>query len=170
MKRRTFLTTGLTTAGIAAATAPGFAAESATNRNKSVARRFTEEVWGRHNAELLNDVVSPDFLNHDPFPGTDGNREGEREALVIHRKAMGNPEAHVDDQIAEGDKVATRWTLRATHKGEFLGIAPTGKRVTISGINICRIKDGKIAELWRKVDVMSLMQQLGAVSQPAKKK
>jgi predicted ester cyclase len=75
---------------------------------------------------------------------------------------MSESEITVDDQIAEGDKVATRWTFRAKHAGEFLGIAPTGKRITITGINICRIQEGKIAEMWRATDVMSLLQQLGA--------
>ena len=161
MNRRTFLTTGLAGGAVAAPTS-AIAGESPTEGSKAVARRFTLDLWGAHNAALVDQLLSSNFVNHDPFPGTAGNRDGEKQAVAIHSAAMAEPEAKVDDQIAEGDKVATRWTFRATHKGEFLGIAATGKRVTITGINICRIEQGKIAELWREVDVVSLLQQLGA--------
>jgi steroid delta-isomerase-like uncharacterized protein len=169
MNRRSFLTTALA-AGVAGATMSASAAESTTTRAKTLARRFTKEIWGAHDAGLVDELLSADFVNHDPFPGTAGNREGEKQAVAIHRSAMVEAEATVDDQIAEGDKVATRWTFRATHKGEFLGIAPTGKRITITGINICRIQKGKIAEMWRKTDVMSLLQQLGAAPPLGKQK
>jgi len=168
MNRRTFLTTGLA-AGAVGTTTSALAADSATEGNKTLARRFTEDVWGAHSAGLVDELLSSDFVNHDPFPGTAGNREGEKQAVAIHSAAMAEPEANVDDQIAEGDKVATRWTFCATHKGEFLGIAATGKRIKITGINICRIENGKIAELWREVDVMSLLQQLGTAPAPRKK-
>ena len=161
MNRRTFLTTGLATGGTAAATS-AFGAESATEGNKALARRFTEDVWGSHNAGLLDELLSPDFVNHDPFPGTAGDREGEEKAIAIHSAAMADPEAKVEDLIAEGDRVAVRFSFRATHKGTFLGIAPTRKRVTITGMNFYRIRGGKIVELWREVDVLGLLQQLGA--------
>jgi steroid delta-isomerase-like uncharacterized protein len=148
----------------------GLAAEFVTEGNKSLACRFTKEVWGGHNAGLLDELLTPDFVNHDPFPGTEGNREGEKQAIAVHRAAMAEPEATVDDQIAEGDKVATRWTFRATHKGEFLGAAPSGKRITITGINIHRIQNGKIAEMWREQDVVTLMRQLGAAPPLGKQK
>jgi predicted ester cyclase len=98
------------------------------------------------------------------------NREGEKRLLRMHRAAFADAEATIDDQIAEGDKVVTRWTFRSTHKGKFMGIAPTGKRVTITGINIHRIEGGKIVELWRQKDVLGLMQQLGAVRPRRRKK
>jgi steroid delta-isomerase-like uncharacterized protein len=169
MNRRTFLTTGLAGSAVAAA-APAFGAESATERNKALARRFTEDVWGGHKAGLLDELLAPDFVNHDPFPGTAANLDGERQALAIHSAAMSDAKATVDDQIAEGDKVATRWTFCATHQGEFMGIAATGKRIKITGINICRIRNGRIVELWREVDVMGLLEQLGAARGPGKKK
>ena len=132
-------------------------------RNKALARRFTEDLWGAHNAGLVDELLSSDFVNHDPFPGTSGDREGERQAIAIHSAALSDTRATVDDQIGEGEKVAIRWTFSATHTGEFLGIPPTGKKIEMTGINIYRIENGKIAELWREVDVMSLLQQLGAV-------
>jgi len=161
MNRRTFLSTGLATGAVATIVSPS-AAESATANNKTLACRFSEEAWGRRNVALLDDLLSPDFVNHNPFPGTAGNREGERQSLIKHLNAMVDSQCTVDDQIAEGDKVATRWTFCATHNGEFLGIAPTGKRVKITGINICRIQGGKIVELWREVNVLGLLHQLGA--------
>jgi steroid delta-isomerase-like uncharacterized protein len=169
MDRRTFLTTGLA-AGTVAASASSFGAESAPEGNKAVARRFTEVVWGAHNAAVLEELLSPGFVNHDPFPGTEGNIDGERQALAIHSAALGESEATADDQIAEGDKVATRWTFCGTHKGEFLGIAATGKRIKITGINICRIENGKIVELWREVDIMGVLRQLGAAPPIPEKK
>jgi steroid delta-isomerase-like uncharacterized protein len=137
--------------------------------NKALARRFTEGLWGAHKAELVDELLAPDFVNHDPFPGTTGDREGERQAIAIHSAALSDTRATVDDQIAEGDKVAVRWTFSATQTGEFLGIPPTGNKVEMSGINICRTENGKIAELWRVVDVMGLLQQLGAVPPPGGK-
>ena len=168
MKRRTFVTAGLA-AGAAVAANSALGAESAREPNKVLAKRFTEEVWGRHNTGLIDELLAPDFVNHDPFPGTAGNLAGEKQALAMHSAALDDTEATVDDQIAEGDKVATRWTFCATHKGEFLGLAPTGKRVKITGINICRMANGRIAELWREVDVLSLLQQLGAAPPLGKK-
>ena len=163
MNRRAFLVTGAG-AGVALAASATSArgAESATAANKAVARRFTEELWGGHKAELVDELIAADFVNHNPFPGTDGDREGEKKAVLLHGAAMGDPEGKVEDQIAEGDKVATRWMFVATHRGKFMGIAPTGKRVKISGVNILRIADGKIVELWREVDVFGMLQQLGA--------
>ena len=170
MKRRTFLTTALAAGAAAAATPSAAAAQSTGEENKALARRFTEEAWGGRNVALLDELLSPDFVNHDPFPGTPADREGEKQALTMHSAAMADSQATVEDQIAEGDKVATRWTFRTTHKGKFLGIAPTGKRVKIKGINICRIESGKIVELWREVDVLGLLQQLGAVPRQGEKK
>ena len=163
MRRRTFLTRGLAVGGAAAATST-YAAESTTETNKTLARRFSLEAWGTGNAALLDELLCPDFVNHNPFPGTAGNREGEKQALAMHSAAMVDPQATVEDLIAEGDKVVARYSFSATHKGKFLGIAPTGKRVKLTGINIYRIEGGKIVELWREVDVAGLLLQLGAAA------
>ena len=161
MNRRAFLTTGVAT-GVAATASAALGAEYCTNSNKAVARRFTEDLWGRHRVDLVDELLTEDFVNHNPFPETEGNREGERKAVTLHSAVMGDPNGKVEDQVAEGDKVATRWSFAGTHKGEFLGIAPTGKRVHITGINICRFKNGRIVELWRQVDVVGAIAQLRA--------
>jgi len=168
MNRRTFLTRGLAAGAVVAATST-HAAESTPETNKTLARRFTLEAWGTGNAALLDELLCPGFVNHNPFPGTAGNREGEKQAITMHSTAMVDRQATVDDLIAEGDKVAARYSFSATHKGKFLGVAPTGKRVKITGINIYRIERGKIVELWRQVDVVGMLQQLG-VAPPGEKK
>jgi predicted ester cyclase len=81
--------------------------------------------------------------------------------------AFPEPQATIEDQIAEGDKVMTRFTARCTHRGEFMGIAPTGKHVTFTGLFVSRFEEGKIAETWMYVDTLSLFQQLGAFPQIA---
>jgi steroid delta-isomerase-like uncharacterized protein len=163
MNRRAFLTSGIA-AGAALAAAPASSvAGTAVEENKALARRFTVDLWGKRNVALIDQLLSPDFLSHDPFPGLPADREGERKLLAVHIAAWADAESTVEDQIAEGEKVVTRWTFAATHKGEFLGIAPTGKRVKIKGINIHRIEGGKIVELWREVDAFGLLRQLGAV-------
>lgn len=160
MNRRAFLTSGIA-AGAAAATAPAAGvASTATEENKALARRFTLDLWGKRNVALIDELLSADFVSHDPFPGMPADREGEKKLLTMHIAAWGKAEGTVEDQIAEGDKVVTRWTFLATHQGEFMGIAPTGKRVKMKGINIHRIEGGKIAELWREVDVFGLLEQL----------
>ena len=107
-----------------------------------MARRFTLDVWGARIVALADQLLPAEFVNHDPFPGTKGNREGEKQSLAIHGAALGEAEAKVDDQIAAGDMVVTRWTFRAAHKGEIFGIALTGKKVETTGINVCRIEQG----------------------------
>ena len=92
--------------------------------------------------------------------------EGYKQAVSGIRVAFHDMERIVDDMIAEGGKVAVRWTGRSTHKGEWMGIAPTGKQVTTTGISIFRIEGGKIAEEWSEADVLGLMQQLRAVPPP----
>lgn len=169
MNRRTFLATGLG-AGAAAGVACAATPQSTAERNKSLARRFTEDLWAKGDEALIEELLAPDFVSHDPFPGMAPNREGEKQLLRMHSAAFADAEATIDDQIAEGDKVVTRWTFRATHKGKFMGVAPTGKRVKITGINIHRVRDGKIVELWREKDVLGLMQQLGAMPRRRKKR
>jgi len=164
MDRRAFLTTGLA-AGAAAATAAA-AAECPLERNKALTRRFAAELWGKGDVALADELLSADFVNHNPFPGTAGDREGEKQALRTHEPAFVDREVAVDDQIAEADKVVTRFTFCATHQGAFLGIAPTGKRVKLTGINIHRVKDGKIVEMWREVDVLGMFGQLGVKLPP----
>jgi steroid delta-isomerase-like uncharacterized protein len=134
--------------------------------NKAVAVRFNEDVWGRGDEAALEELLAPDFVEHDPLPGQSPDREGHRQILAAFRSAF--PDLHVttEDVVAEGEKVVSRWTARGTHQGELMGIAPTGNGVTIKGIDVLRISGGRIVERWAQSNDLELMQQLGAVPAP----
>ena len=136
--------------------------------NKALVSRFTEEVYGKGNIALIDKFLSPDYVFPAPPPGVTPDQEGIKQFVSMHHTAFPDFRLMVKDIIAEGDKVVNRWTWSGTHKGEFMGIPPTGKYVTLTGISIHRIEDGKIAEQWHEVDMMGLMQQFGVVPSPGK--
>jgi len=131
--------------------------------NKALARRSMEEIWGKGNLDTVDELYAADFVWHWAPPGVASNREGYKQFVTTCFAAFGDVHCATEDVIAEGDKVVIRWTWRATHKGEYMGIAPTGKQVTITGIAISRIVGGKTVEEWGEMDNLGMMQQLGAV-------
>jgi predicted ester cyclase len=135
-----------------------------TEENKAIVRRLTEEVWVKGNLAVADELVSPDFVFHDPYGETRGI-DGFKQMVKATHAAFSDLQATIEDQIAEGDKVATRFTQRCTHTGELVwwGLAPTGKQVTITGTVTNRIEDGKIVERWVDLDLLGMMQQLGVV-------
>ena len=139
--------------------------------NKAIVRRVFEEVWNTGNLALIDELYAADYVRHNAPPDRPGGPAGEKQHRALFRAAF--PDLHItaDDMVAEGDRVAVRYTWRGTHQGAELGIAPTGKQVTMSGIAIHRIVAGKIAELWVVGDELGLMQQLGVIppaTQPEK--
>ena len=132
-------------------------------QNKGIARRFAEEVINKNNLDAIDDLFAPNYVSHVLPPGLPQGPEGEKLFASSFHAAF--PDAHltVEDMIAEGDKVATRFTYRATHKGEFMGIPPSGKQVTFTGIRIFRFDGGTIAEQWGESDNLGFMQQLGVI-------
>ena len=134
--------------------------------NKAVIRRWVEALNNGTGAEAADAVLTTTFVMHTPY-GLAAGPQGMKDRLAALSAAFPDSQITVEDQIAEGDKVTTRYTIRATHRGEFMGIAPTGKHVTVTGIAIFRVEEGKIAELWDNQDVLGLMQQLGAIPQIA---
>jgi predicted ester cyclase len=137
-----------------------------TNENKAIMRRALEEVVNQGNLDLIDELVGPNFVDHTPFPGLPPTREGVRQTIKMLREAF--PDLHVtsEELVAEGDMVVSRQSTRGTHKGEFMGVPPTEKEVTWTGILMFRISDGQIVGQWLEQDVMGLMQQLGVVSMP----
>jgi steroid delta-isomerase-like uncharacterized protein len=135
--------------------------------NKNLVRRFYREI-DAGNIDALDELVAEDYLDHSPppFPGIEApGREGLKQAFRLFWDAT--PGTHeIADQIAEGDKVVTRWTMRGTHREEFRGIAPTGKELEITGIGIFRFSDGKVVESWDNFDQLGMMQQLGVIPTP----
>jgi len=134
-----------------------------TAANKTIVRRGLEELYNQGNLDLADEIFAPEYVWHNVSGPDVHGSEGMKEHVALVRNAF--PDIHItaDDMIAEGDKVVTRWTIVATHKGEFVGIPPTGVQVTFTGILISRIADGKIAEDWENSDVLGLMQQLGVI-------
>ena len=137
-----------------------------TEENKAVVRRWFEAFNPQNPAGVLEDCA-PDFVFHGTGVWPDMDLAGAKQLTTAFWAAFPDMHVVVEDMIAEGDKVVSRYTIRATHQGEFMGIPPTGKQVSWTGIGIDRIKDGKFVESWMNEDNLGLMQQLGAIPQMA---
>jgi steroid delta-isomerase-like uncharacterized protein len=136
--------------------------------NKEIVRRIAEEPW-RGNYDVIDEHVAADYVGHDPsMPEPIRGPAGFREFVRTYQDAFRNARITVEEQLAEGDLVATRWTGRGIHEGELMGVQPTGKETTVTGITISRLKDGKVAEEWSSWDTFGMLVQLGAVSAPTR--
>lgn len=131
--------------------------------NKVIAARFYE-VYNEGNIELIDELFSSDFVGRDPnYPSQERHGpEGVKRVVEAFRNAFPDLEGTLEDQTAEGDKVVNRYTGRGTHRGEFLGVGPTGREVELSGVTIFRLRGGKIVEGWDFYDGLGLLRQLGA--------
>jgi steroid delta-isomerase-like uncharacterized protein len=134
--------------------------------NKALVRRFVDEVQSRGNVDAVDEFCSPEFVNHSAPPGLPPDREGVKIVTAMFRAAFPDSYFTVEDMMAEGDKVATRKTFQGTHQGEFMGIPPTGRQVSMGLIDIVRISDERVVEHWSMGDNLGMMQQLGVVPQP----
>jgi steroid delta-isomerase-like uncharacterized protein len=130
--------------------------------NKALARRFYDEVINQGNLDLLDELVSEDFVEHEELPGlpTTGP-EAPKAALGMFRAAFPDLQFTADEMIAEGDKVVVRGTMAGTHKGEFMGIPPTNKSFQVQFIDIVEIREGKATAHWGQTDQGAMMEQLG---------
>ena len=133
-----------------------------TEHNKALVRRVNEEGLNQHNPALVDELCAPDIIYHNASTTMQG-REPYKQYLSM--LLAGGPDLHItiEDQIAEGDKVVTRYTTRGTHQGSFMGIPPTGKHITVTGIVITRFANCKEVEEWANADWLGLLQQLGVV-------
>ncbi len=133
--------------------------------NTAIVRRLFEEDMNRDNPAVFDEVISPDYVNHDmpaPAPGA----EGFRQVIGMFRAAFPDLRVEVEDEIGEGDMVSTRGTMRGTHRGDFMGVPATGNSVAVPYIDIWRVEDGRLVENWVQMDMMGLMQQIGAIPAP----
>jgi predicted ester cyclase len=137
-----------------------------TEDNKALVRRFVDEVQSKGNADLIDEICSAEFVNHSAPPGIPTDCEGIKIVTAMFRGAFPDSYFTVEDMVAEGDKVATRKTFHGTHGGEFMGIPPSGRTVTIGLIDIVRISEGRVVEHWSMGDNLGMMRQLGVVPQP----
>jgi steroid delta-isomerase-like uncharacterized protein len=139
--------------------------------NKTVVRRLFEEVWNQGNLPVTDELFAPNYAHHDSStPDVGRGPESEKKRATLYRTAFPDLRLTIEDIIAEGETVMARWSCQGTHKGDLSGIAPTGKRITISGISTARIANGKMAEGWVNWDALGLMQQLGVVPELGKTK
>ena len=134
-----------------------------SEENKALVRRWFAEI-DKGNWQIVDELITVDYIDHNPpLPDMAPGREGVKQANTLLRAAFPDVRHTIEDQIAEGDKVVTRLTGRATFQGAILGIPPTGKVITMEGISIHRIAGGQFVEHWAMADQLSLYQQLGAI-------
>ncbi len=138
--------------------------------NKALARRVFDEIWSGGKLDLVDELLDPEFVGRpiglaEPFKGP----EGAKEFIGRLREAFPDIRFPIDDLIGEEDKVVVRWTATGTNDGEFMGIEPSGRQVTIAGMTIRAIRDGRIIEGWTNMDALGLLRQIGAVPEPARR-
>ena len=134
--------------------------------NKDIVRRAIEEPWTK--LDVLDELIADDYIGHDPaLPEPIRGVQGAKDNVSGYLAAFEGAKITVQEQIGEGDLVASRWEARGKHTGELMGIAPTGKDAVVSGITLSRVADGKIAEEWTNWDTLGMLQQIGAVPAPA---
>jgi steroid delta-isomerase-like uncharacterized protein len=132
--------------------------------NKALSRRLLEEAFNAGNIDVVDELVTTDVVNHDAaLPEAMIGPEAAKASIRGYRTAFPDLRITIEEQIADDQGVATRWSAKGTHEGELMGMAPTGKQATVTGITIDRIVDDRIAESWTNWDTLGMLQQLGVV-------
>jgi len=130
--------------------------------NKAVVRKWIEQGWNKHNIDIIDETYAPDFIQHGGGP--DLNSAAELKSFVAdYLKAFPSLSFTIDDLVAEGDRVVWRFVGTATHDGPLMGIPASGRKAAVPGIAIFRIANDQIAEAWLNLDVLSMLQQIGAI-------
>jgi steroid delta-isomerase-like uncharacterized protein len=132
-----------------------------STENKAIFKKFMEEIWNKGNLGFADEVLSSDFLNYTPGLDVKGI-EAFKQYVIGFRTAFPDLELSINDQFGEEEKVVTHWTATGTHKGEVMGIAPTGNRITLTGATITRFAGGKMAQNVMYWDRLGFLEQLGA--------
>ena len=138
-----------------------------SKENVAISRRIMDEVWNQGNMAVADELIAADVVDNNAPPGFPPGREGFKAQVNMYHTAFPGVRMVVEDQIAEGDKVVTRWSGHGTHQGELMGIPPTGKQVRVTGISIERYAGGKVVETWNNFDQLGMLQQMGVVPMPA---
>lgn len=133
------------------------------NENKRLSNLINEDIISQGNLALADEILSSDYVDHNAAPGIGTGIAGFKQGVEMYRSAYPDLKIKVDDMIAEGDRVVTRWTATGTHSGELMGIPPTGRKVEVTGISIDRIEKGKVTEHWDVFDQFGMIHQLGVV-------
>ncbi len=136
-----------------------------SEENKALVRRWFEELFNSENLDVADEITAPDHVNHDPtLPDLPPGPDGDKQVVNLYHGAFPDANITIEDQVAEGDEVVTRWTGRGTHQGELLGVPPSGNRVEVTGMTLNRVSGGKIVETWTNYDALGMMRQIGAMS------
>ena len=142
-----------------------------SNDNKELTRRIFNEVWNQKKLDLIDELVSPDYIHHDSGTATlQTGLEGNKQFVRLFQNAFPDIRFTIQDEISEGDKVVIRWTVTGTHRGDLPDLPTTGKTISLSGISIARLKDGKGIESWNNWDGLGMMQQLAGPAAAAKER
>ena len=136
--------------------------------NKALVRRLIDEVVGKANLAIVDELIASDYLFRSPGRPDVRGREGYKQFCQAYLNALPDMQMSVEEQIAEGDKVVTRWSATGTHRGEVMGVPPTGKHVSLTGIVIYRCAGGRIVDEVEELDLLGMMQQLGAIPAAAR--
>jgi steroid delta-isomerase-like uncharacterized protein len=132
--------------------------------NKAISRSLLEEAFNNGNLDAIDELVTPTVISHDAaIPEDIVGVARVKEVTAGYRAAFPDLTFKIEQQIGDGDLVATQWTARGTQEGELMGIPPSGKQATVTGITIDRFEDGRIAESWTNWDTLGLLQQIGAI-------
>ena len=139
----------------------------ANQQNEEIARRGFE-VFNTGDFSYIDEITAEDAVNHDPAQPEEGQGpEGFKQVVQMYRAAFPDLHITIEEMCSDGDLVCTRWVSEGTNDGELMGMPPTGKRVTVTGISIDKIKDGKVVESWNQWDNAGMMQQLGVGAEAA---
>jgi steroid delta-isomerase-like uncharacterized protein len=139
-----------------------------TESNKAIIRRFFEEAFNQGNLAVLDEIIAPNQVNGGPgaLPGMPSGPEGAKALITTYRNAFPDLRFTIDEQVAEGNTVMTRWTAHGTHNGELAGIPATGRPATVVGVGVDRVENGKVVDSWGIFDQSGMLQQLGVIPAP----
>jgi steroid delta-isomerase-like uncharacterized protein len=135
-----------------------------SEQNKAVVRRFIEEAWNNGDLAVVDELIADDHVDNDPARADAPSGPASMRGFIeMYRGAFPDSRIEFGELIAEGDLVAGPWRATGTHQGELMGIAPTGKSISITGMGMDRVRDGKIVESWGNWDTLGMLAQLGAI-------
>lgn len=135
-----------------------------SEEHRALAHRAVEEIYNNGDLDAADEIYAPDCILHDPsLPEDLRGPEGVKHYARMYRNAFPDLHVAIEDEICEGDRMAMRWTARGTHRGDLMGIPPTGNPIVVSGVTIGRMDGGKIAEEWFQSDNLGMMRQLGLI-------
>jgi steroid delta-isomerase-like uncharacterized protein len=133
---------------------------------RGLVARFYDEINAGH-LGVIDELIAEDFVEHEEFPGISQDREGVRQFFTMFRAGFPDMRMDAHEVMVDGDRACVRSTMSGTHQGEFMGMPPSGKRFAVTGIDIVRIRDGRVTDHWGVMDAMKMMQQLGAIPEQA---